>query len=69
MRKMKQTSTNFGAYSKYALPMTLPAPWPRAAVQVRNPALQTCEQRPINIHISRLESGKKNRETHQDSSA
>ena len=27
--------------------MILPTPLPRAAVQVRNPALQMCEQRPV----------------------
>lgn len=29
--------------------MTEPVPWPRAAAQVKKPALQTCEQRPVGI--------------------
>lgn len=38
--------TSFGAYSRYVSPITMPTPRPRAAAVVRNPALQTCEQRP-----------------------
>lgn len=76
--------TSFGAYSRYVSPMTLPMPLPREDAQVRKPALQMWEQRPVSIPFQIPESVNFNidsmrkaiyhelelsRETHQDNSA